>query len=59
AIGLATALALAIPIAYMNVEHYKDPSIYWKIILPGAITGMTVGFGIVRFGRPAGTPKRA
>jgi drug/metabolite transporter (DMT)-like permease len=52
-IGLSAALLFAIPIAHMNAQHYSDPSIYWKIILPGAITGMTVGFGTVRFGRRA------
>lgn len=57
-IGLATALALAIPIAHMNATFYEDPSIYWKIILPGAVTGMTVGYGIVRFGRPASASSR-
>jgi hypothetical protein len=52
-IGLAAALAFAIPIAYMNVTHYEDPSIYWKIILPGALAGMIVGYGTVRYGKAA------
>jgi hypothetical protein len=52
-VGLVAALAFAIPIAYMNVTHYHDPSIYWKIILPGSLTGMIVGYGTVRYGRPA------
>ena len=57
--GLVAALALAIPIAYMNVSFYNDASIYWKIILPGAVTGMTVGYGIVRFGRPSASVREA
>jgi hypothetical protein len=59
ALGLGVAVALALPIAYLNAEHYRDASIYWKIILPGAVTGMTVGYGIVRFGRPPRMPGRA
>lgn len=51
-IGLLAAVALALPVAYMNATHYEDPSIYWKIIAPGAVTGMLVGYCIVRFGRP-------
>ena len=57
--GLVAALALAIPIAYMNVSFYNDASIYWKFILPGAVTGMTVGYGIVRFGRPSASVREA
>ena len=57
--GLAAALAFAIPIAYVNASFYNDASIYWKIILPGAVTGMTVGYGIVRFGRPSPSTRAA
>ena len=52
-VGLAAALTLTIPIAHMNATHYQDPSYYLKIILPGAITGMVVGYGTVRYGKPA------
>ena len=51
-VGLGVALVLAAPIAYLNVQHYQDPSIYWKIILPGAVAGMAIGYGTVRFGKP-------
>ena len=57
--GLVAALALAIPIAHMNATFYGDATIYWKIILPGAVTGMTVGYGIVRFGRPSPSSREA
>jgi hypothetical protein len=53
-VGLGAALALAVPIAYMNATHYQDPSIYWKIILPGSVTGLIVGYATVRYGRRAG-----
>ena len=52
-IGLFVALLLALPVAYMNATHYEDASIYWKIILPGAVTGAIVGYGTVRFGKRA------
>ena len=55
-VGLAVALVLTIPIAIMNANHYPNTTYYWKIILPGALTGMFVGFATVRFGkRPANT----
>lgn len=58
-VGVATAVALALPVAYLNASQHQDPSIYWKIILPGAATGMIVGFAIVRYGRPAPAPAEA
>ena len=50
-VGVLAALALTIPIAIMNVRHYDNPSYYWKIILPGALTGLFVGYATVRYGR--------
>lgn len=53
AAGLVAALLVTLPIAAMNAKHYNDTSMYWKIILPGAVAGIAVGYGTVRFGRPA------
>ncbi len=50
--GLVVATALAIPIAIMNANHYADNSLYWKIILPGACTGVMVGYATIRYGKP-------
>jgi MFS-type transporter involved in bile tolerance (Atg22 family) len=50
-VGLAVALALTLPIAIMNATHYENPSYYWKIILPGTLTGVFVGYATVRFGK--------
>ncbi len=52
-IGAVVATALAIPVAIMNANYYENTSYYWKIILPGAVTGMMVGYATVRYGRPA------
>ena len=40
------------------VQHYQDPSIYLKIILPGAVAGMAIGYGTVRFGKPTAPKER-
>jgi hypothetical protein len=58
AAGTIVALLFTIPIAIMNANYYENPSYYWKIILPGAITGMIVGYATVRYGRRA-VPKEA
>jgi hypothetical protein len=50
-VGALVAPALAIPIAIKNVNYYGNQRYYWKIILPGAITGMIVGYATVRYGR--------
>jgi hypothetical protein len=42
----------------MNAQHYGNMSYYWKIILPGMVTGFFVGYATVRYGRPAGAPER-
>lgn len=52
-LGAVVATALAIPIAIMNANYYGNTSYYWKIILPGALTGMMVGYATVRYGRSA------
>jgi hypothetical protein len=57
AVGVGVAVVLASIIAYQNATYYGDPSMYWKIILPGALTGLLVGYGTVRFGRPAPSKK--
>ena len=49
--GLVVALVLTTPIAHMNAQHYGNMSYYWKIILPGALTGLFVGYLTVRYGR--------
>ena len=54
--GLIVAFVLAAPIAHMNAQHYGNLSYYWKIILPGAVTGLFVGYATVRYGR---TPARS
>lgn len=51
-VGLIVAAALAAIVAHVNATHYEDPSMYWKIILPGATMGAIVGYATVRFGRP-------
>ena len=51
--GLLVALALTIPIAHMNAQHYGNMSYYLKIILPGALTGVFVGYLTVRYGKRA------
>ncbi len=51
AVGVVAALALTIPIAIMNARYYDNTSYYWKIILPGALTGLLVGYATVRYGR--------
>jgi branched-subunit amino acid transport protein len=50
-VGLGVAVALALIIAIMNANEYQDNSLYWKIILPGAVTGLIVGYTVVRYGR--------
>ena len=50
-VGLTIATALAAIVAHLNAVQYEDPSMYWKIILPGAAMGMIVGYATVRFGR--------
>lgn len=50
-VGLGVAVALATVIAVMNANHYEDPSLYWKIIAPGAVTGLIVGYTVIRYGR--------
>ena len=55
-VGLLVGVALAVPVAWQNANHYEDNSIYWKIIAPGALTGALVGYGLVRFGRRSGQP---
>ena len=50
-VGAVVATILTIPIAIMNVNYYGNQSYYWKIILPGAITGAIVGYATVRYGR--------
>ncbi|MCA9751308.1 MAG: hypothetical protein R3B81_07615 [bacterium] len=52
-VGTIVALAFTIPIAIMNANYYDNATYYWKIILPGAITGMLVGYATVRYGRRA------
>ncbi|MGQ0720245.1 MAG: hypothetical protein ACT4PE_01585 [Candidatus Eiseniibacteriota bacterium] len=52
-VGLVVALALAAPIAHMNATYYENASYYWKIILPGCLTGLLTGYAAVRWGRPA------
>jgi hypothetical protein len=52
--GMLVALVLAAPIAHMNAQHYGNLSYYWKIILPGMVMGVFVGYATVRYGRPAG-----
>lgn len=54
AIGVSIAVVLAAIIAYMNAQEYADNRMYWRIIGPGAITGLVVGYAIVRYGKPAG-----
>jgi len=51
--GLGVALLFTVPIAIMNVNYYENTSYYWKIILPGALTGMIVGYATVRHGHAA------
>ncbi|NNE44130.1 MAG: hypothetical protein HKN12_07965 [Gemmatimonadetes bacterium] len=52
-VGAVVALVLTLPIAHMNAQYYGNMSYYWKIILPGALTGLFVGYLTVRYGRPA------
>lgn len=51
-VGLGAAVALSTVVAVMNANYYDDPSLYWKIIAPGAVTGLIVGYAVVRYGRP-------
>lgn len=53
-VGLGIATVLAFIVAQMNVQSYDDPRLYWRIMLPGAVTGLLVGYTVVRYGRPAG-----
>lgn len=53
--GTVVALALAAPVAHMNAQYYENATYYWKIILPGMVTGLFVGYATVRYGRRAGT----
>ena len=57
-VGLVVAVALAIPVAYLNATHYENTSYYWKIILPPTLLGAVVGFATVRYGRASGQPAR-
>jgi hypothetical protein len=50
-VGLGVALVFTIPIAIQNAHYYDNDSYYWKIILPGALTGALVGYATVRYGR--------
>lgn len=52
-VGTIVAVALTIPVAIMNVRYYQNSSYYWKIILPGALAGLVVGYATVRYGRGA------
>jgi hypothetical protein len=52
-VGAIVAFVLAAPIAHLNATHYQNQSYYWKIILPGALTGLFTGYATVRWGRPA------
>jgi hypothetical protein len=58
-IGLVVSLIVTAPIAYMNATHYRDPSYYWKIMLPGALVGALAGFIVIRYGSPAAPRTRA
>jgi hypothetical protein len=49
--GLAVALLLTVPIAVQNANYYDNDSYYWKIILPGALTGALVGYATMRYGK--------
>jgi LytS/YehU family sensor histidine kinase len=53
-VGLGISLVLATIIAKMNADYYQDMSLYWKIIAPGMLTGLIVGYSTVRYGVPAG-----
>jgi hypothetical protein len=55
-VGVVAAIVLAAPIAYLNATHYQNQSYYWKIILPGALTGLLTGYAAVRWGRRAVAP---
>jgi hypothetical protein len=55
-VGLGVALLLTIPIAIQNARAYDNQTYYWKIILPGALTGAMVGYATVRFGRHRASP---
>ncbi len=57
ALGTVVAALVTLPIAYLNANHYGDPSYYWKIMLPGALVGAIVGYTVMRYGRPATDPK--
>ena len=50
-VGLLIALALTVPIAVQNAGYYQNDSYYWKIILPGALTGLLVGYATMRYGK--------
>ena len=52
-VGIAVAFVLALPVAYLNATHYDNTSYWWKILLPPTVLGAFVGYGTVRFGRPA------
>ena len=56
-VGLAVAVGFASIVAHLNASQYEDPSMYWKIILPGAAMGAIVGYATVRFGRPKRPPE--
>lgn len=50
-VGLGLALLFTVPIAIQNANYYDNQTYYWKIILPGALTGALVGYATVRYGR--------
>ncbi len=58
-VGLLVAAALTFPIAWLNATHAGRPDYYWKIMLPGALVGVIVGFVVVRYGRAAAPAGRA
>jgi threonine/homoserine efflux transporter RhtA len=56
-VGVLVASVVTLPIAYMNASHYGRPDYYWKIMLPGALVGIIVGYVVMRHGKaPAVEP---
>ena len=49
-IGVVVAGVITLPIAYMNATHYGRPDYYWKIMLPGALVGLIVGYVVMHHG---------
>src|SRR5688500_11438666 len=54
-VGAAAAFVVTAPIAHLNATLANDASYYYKIMLPGALVGVIVGYVTMRYGRAPAT----